>query len=184
MNNELVLKNEKLIYFVLKKMGVYHKKEEFYDLGMIGLCKAANTFNKENKTNFSTYATACIANEIKQELRRNERLKDKANFGAISLESKVKGSYEKELEIKDLIKDDTDLEKNAIKEETIKEMVKALEKLDQKEKEMIVLFFGLGNVEKKSQCDLSNKFGISQAQVSRTIKSGINKLRISIKITR
>lgn len=82
--NELILENQKLVNFLLHK---YYPKfaydEDMISCGMIGLCKAADSFD-ETKSKFSSYASRCIMNEFKMEFRRRKKYND-----VISLESTV-----------------------------------------------------------------------------------------------
>ena len=68
MNNKLVLDNEKLVYLVIKDLKLWNSIEDYYDVGMIGLVKASNTWNINRETKFSTYAYNVIKNEILQEI--------------------------------------------------------------------------------------------------------------------
>lgn len=83
---ELIEDNMKLVYFTINKhYPTFAKDEDLIQIGMVGLCKAANTWDEE-KSKFSTYAVKCILTEIQNEIRsRSKQTK------TISLESKVFG---------------------------------------------------------------------------------------------
>ena len=104
MNEEqqkLVLNNQKLVYHVIKQLHLYHKLEDYFDVGIIGLCKAAQTFNPENNSKFSTYACICIRNNILMEIRNEKR---QCDYYSISLQTPVGGEKD-EILLEDTISD-------------------------------------------------------------------------------
>lgn len=71
--NPLINENINLVYYIIhKQYPTYVGDEDLIQCGMLGLCKAANTWNQE-KSQFSTYATRCIVNEIRMELRKRNK---------------------------------------------------------------------------------------------------------------
>ena len=67
--NKLIEDNMSLVYFIINKYyPTYIKDEDIVQAGMLGLCKAADTWN-EDKGAFSTYAAICIRNNIRMEFR-------------------------------------------------------------------------------------------------------------------
>ena len=70
---QLIEDNIRFVYFILH---TYYpnlvKDEDIIQVGMLGLCNAANSFD-ESKSKFSSYASFCIRNEINQELRRRKK---------------------------------------------------------------------------------------------------------------
>lgn len=167
--------NRNLIYHVLKKNNLYYRKEELYDLGLIGLTKAINTYNNDKGIRFSTYAYTCIQNEIKQELRKENGIKRKANNCTISLNKEINCANDN-IELQDLIQSNTNIEEEYEKKETIKELYININKLNKREKKLICYYYGI-NCDKKNQEELSIMYNISQAQVSRRIKAILKKLR-------
>lgn len=84
-NQQLVEENIKLVYFVLHKYyPTYVKDEDIVQSGMLGLCNAADTWD-ESKSEFSTYATKCISNEIGKEFRRRNK-----HSNVISLDQEIR----------------------------------------------------------------------------------------------
>lgn len=69
----LIIENEALVYHVLKQMHLYSQLEDYYDVGMIGLCKAAKTFDNSKGSKFSTYACICIRNTILMDIRDQKK---------------------------------------------------------------------------------------------------------------
>lgn len=73
-----------LVYYIISKdYPTFIGDEDLIQSGMLGLVKAANTWD-EAKAKFSTYAYRCVSNEINQEFIRR-----KAHSNNISLETKV-----------------------------------------------------------------------------------------------
>lgn len=82
-----IVDNKKLVYFVINKFFPdLNEDEDIIQVGMIGLWKACINY-EEQRSNFSTYATACILNEIRMELRN--RAKEKKKGVMISLDERV-----------------------------------------------------------------------------------------------
>ena len=70
---KMIEENMNLVYFTISKyFPKYLKDADIVQCGMLGLCKAADTW-EEGKKQFSTYATRCISNEILHELRNRKR---------------------------------------------------------------------------------------------------------------
>ena len=87
--DELVLNNTKLIYMVLKQLGLYNQRDEYYDVGMIGLMKAANKFDPSKGTKFNTYASHIIRTTILYEIRKENQPKRQSNKNTISLDTVI-----------------------------------------------------------------------------------------------
>ena len=84
MDEQLVVDNMKLVYSIIhKRYPSFRYDEDLIQCGMVGLCKAAETWDK-NKSKFSTYASSCIMNEIAREFRK--RMK---HDGVLSLDTQV-----------------------------------------------------------------------------------------------
>ena len=174
MRDELILNNLKLIYIVLKQMGIYHLRDEYYDLGLIGLVKAADTYDSKQGYTFSAYASRCIFNEISQNIRRESSNKRKANSNTISLET-VLIDDGKEVTLLDTIPSNYDLEEDILKKEQKELLRKALPKLRDSERELLVSYYCMEG--KAKQKVLAEKIGVTQASISRKLKRIINKLK-------
>ena len=104
---ELVLNNHNLVYSCIKSYNL--DLDEFYDVAVYGLCKAALNYDESNNTKFSTYAYVVMGNELKMELRRiNNRKKCESDVSLNSLVETQSGNEYAELI--DLIPDDYDFE--------------------------------------------------------------------------
>lgn len=168
MREELVLSNVGLIYQVLKKYKLYNLRDEYFDAGMVGLVKAANTFDSTKGYKFSTYAFKCISSEILTCLR-----KDNYRMNDISFDYTICD----DLKLEDLLQDPFDMDEHLYEKEEINRLYEEIEKLNAIEKICIVFSYGLYGAEKMKQKDIANVLGMTQASVSRTISRTIKKLR-------
>lgn len=180
--HKLVLDNEKLVYYVIKKLGIRKDIDNFYDIGMIGLCKAARSFDSETGTKFSSYAVSCIRNELYMYSRK------KGNnqwFNILSLNTDTTGCGVDTIE---LIPDDIDIENSVIEKETYKELYNAISQLSDVEQFVINHTYGLNGCNALTQKTMLKmiykKFGIKyygQCQVSRIKIRAIKKLKKILK---
>jgi RNA polymerase sporulation-specific sigma factor len=82
--DDLIIENMKLVYYLISKYyPTFIGDEDLQQVGMLGLCKAANTWNEE-KSKFSTYASKCILNEINFEFKRRKK-----HNGVLSLDKEL-----------------------------------------------------------------------------------------------
>ena len=183
-SDDLVLENINLIYYVLKQYGLYHKLEEYYDICMIGLVKAANFFDESKGYTFSTYGISCIRSELFNYLRRETNSKRKANYNTISLDTVICENEGKALTILDTLPSDTNIEEELIQKEEIEELYKALEMLDEREYIVISYMFGINGYNKINQFEIAKKIGVQQATISRIGKKAIRKMRYYLKVNR
>ena len=157
--NNLINENLKLVHFVIKKMNLANPNdyEDYYQVGIIGLINASNSFNSKFKTTFSTYAYICIKNEILKFLRKN-------NEYHISLDDTI---YD-EIKIIDTIssKEIAPIE-NIIIKETESEMKRIInDELDENERKIIKMVFGI-ECRKYKQKEIADILKIPQYKISR-----------------
>lgn len=145
--NTLIERNLRLVVYIARKfentgVGV----EDLISVGTIGLIKAVNTFNPEKKIKLATYASRCIENEILMYLRRNTKVKAEVSFYE-PLNIDWDGN---ELLLSDILGTENDTVYNLIEDEVDKQLLfLALKNLNEREKEIVKLRFGLsGNTEK------------------------------------
>jgi len=171
----MILENLNLVYFILKQMGLYKDKEEWFDVGIIGLIKGIKGYNPDYGLALSTFVCRCIKNEILIEIRKNNSNKGKVNMNCVSLEQEIynNGAGEPIL-LKDQISSDYDLEKEIIKNDV---MLNLLNVLNDKEKYVLVHTYGLFGNEIYKQCKMSKELKKSQTQISRILKKAIEKIK-------
>ena len=164
----LIERNLRLVVYIARKFentGVY--VEDLISVGTIGLIKAVNTFNPEKKIKLATYASRCIENEILMYLRRNSKVKAEISFYE-PLNIDWDGN---ELLLSDILGTDNDTVYNFIEDEVDKQLLlMALKSLNDREKEIVRLRFGLNGTMEKTQKEVADMFGISQSYISRLEK--------------
>jgi len=174
---KLVEHNLRLVVYIAKKfentaVGI----EDLISIGTIGLVKAINTFRPEKNIKLATYASRCIENEILMFLRKGQ------NQHEMSLEEPLTGSGDgNELLLSDVLAtDDETVFAHLEHEEDRKVLHAALNTLDEREKIIISLRFGLINGKELTQKEVADALGISQSYISRLEKKIINRLREAI----
>lgn len=176
--NTLIERNLRLVVYIARKfentgVGV----EDLISVGTIGLIKAVNTFNPEKKIKLATYASRCIENEILMYLRRNSKVKAEVSFYE-PLNIDWDGN---ELLLSDILGTENDTVYNLIEDEVDKQLLfLALRNLNEREKEIVRLRFGLSGNSEKTQKEVADILGISQSYISRLEKKIINRLKKEI----
>lgn len=177
---QLIEHNLRLVVYLAKKFentGVC--VEDLISIGTIGLIKGINTFNPEKKIKLATYASRCIENEILMYLRRNNRVKLEVSFDE-PLNTDWDGN---ELLLSDILGTDEDvIYKDLETEVEISLLKKALLSLNERERQIIELRFGVNRVENKelTQKEVADILGISQSYISRLEKKIMARLKKEI----
>lgn len=173
----LVEHNLRLVVYIAKKfdntgVGV----EDLISIGTIGLIKAINTFNPERKIKLATYASRCIENEILMFLRRNNKTKLE-----ISIDEPLNVDWDgNELLLSDILGTDEDIISRNIEEEVDRKLLgKALSKLNDRERIIVQLRFGINTDDgnEHTQKEVADLLGISQSYISRLEKKIIKRLK-------
>lgn len=177
---KLIEHNLRLVVYLAKKFentGVC--VEDLISIGTIGLIKGINTFNPEKKIKLATYASRCIENEILMYLRRNNRVKLEVSFDE-PLNTDWDGN---ELLLSDILGTDEDIIYKDIETEVeISLLKKAMQSLNERERQIIELRFGVNRVENKelTQKEVADILGISQSYISRLEKKIMARLKKEI----
>lgn len=177
---QLIEHNLRLVVYLAKKFentGVC--VEDLISIGTIGLIKGINTFNPEKKIKLATYASRCIENEILMYLRRNNRVKLEVSFDE-PLNTDWDGN---ELLLSDILGTDEDvIYKDLETEVEISLLKKAMLSLNERERQIIDLRFGVNRVENKelTQKEVADILGISQSYISRLEKKIMARLKKEI----
>ena len=176
----LIERNLRLVVYIAKKfdntgVGV----EDLISIGTIGLIKSINTFNPQKNIKLATYASRCIENEILMYLRRNSKTKME-----VSIDEPLNVDWDgNELLLSDVLGTDEDVIcKDTEDEVERKLLIKAISKLNTREKTIIELRFGLSNPdgEEMTQKEVADLLGISQSYISRLEKKIIKRLKKEI----
>ena len=177
---QLIEHNLRLVVYLAKKFentGVC--VEDLISIGTIGLIKGINTFNPEKKIKLATYASRCIENEILMYLRRNNRVKLEVSFDE-PLNTDWDGN---ELLLSDILGTDEDvIYKDLETQVEISLLKKAMLSLNERERQIIELRFGVNRVENKelTQKEVADILGISQSYISRLEKKIMARLKKEI----
>lgn len=172
---DLVTNNTKLVYLVLKKMNLYSRKDEYFDIGMIGLVKAAKKFDLSKGYTFTTYACNAIYKTLLQEIRKEKSNKMKINFNTISLNAVINNG---DITLEELIADSINIEHQIEKQELIKKLYKAISMLNLREQEILYALYGLNNQKCLTQRQLKERYSFnSQSSISAIKRRCISKLK-------
>ncbi|MFG6115211.1 RNA polymerase sporulation sigma factor SigE [Halobacillus sp. MO56] len=171
----LIERNLRLVVYIARKFeNTGLNIEDLISIGTIGLIKAVNTFNPEKKIKLATYASRCIENEILMHLRKSNKLKSEVSFDE-PLNVDWDGN---ELLLSDILGTEEDIITKGIEDKVDKRLLKkALEQLNDREKQIMELRFGLVDKEEKTQKDVADMLGISQSYISRLEKKIIKRLK-------
>lgn len=173
----LIERNLRLVVYISRKFentGI--NLEDLISIGTIGLIKAINTFKKDKNIKLATYASRCIENEILMYLRRNNN-RSKIE---VSIDEPLNVDWEgNELLLSDILGTDVDIIYKDIEDEVDKSLLNmAMERLNERERQIVKLRFGLlNNSDEMTQKEVADLLGISQSYISRLEKKIIKRLR-------
>ena len=166
--NVLIEHNLRLVVFLAKKYeNTGYEIEDLVSIGTIGLIKGISTYKIDKNIKLATYASRCISNEILMFLRKNKKRKKE-----ISLEDSLNYDNEgNELHLEDVLGTDTDLVSEEYERQVERNFItKEINKLNSREKQIMVLRYGLNNTESYTQKEVAEILGISQSYISRIEK--------------
>ena len=174
--SKLIEHNLRLVVFLAKKYentGV--DLEDLVSIGTIGLIKGVNTYKLDKNIKLATYASRCIDNEILMFLRKNKRRR-----GEVSFEDSLSYDSEgNELHLEDILGTADDVVTRPLEEEIEKKILyQELSKLSGRDKEIMIMRYGLFNHKEMTQKEVASALGISQSYISRIEKKVISKLKI------
>ena len=178
--DKLIEHNLRLVVFLAKKYeNTNVDLEDLVSIGTIGLIKGINTYKGDKNIKLATYASRCVDNEILMYLRKNKRKK-----GEVSFEDSL--SYDSdgnELRLEDILGTEGDIVTKNLDDETDKKLLtEEIEKLNGRDKQIMVLRYGLMGYEEMTQKDVADLLGISQSYISRIEKKVIKRLKNIIKM--
>ncbi|MGI6329994.1 MAG: RNA polymerase sporulation sigma factor SigK [Bacilli bacterium] len=178
--NKLIEHNLRLVVFLAKKYdNTQIDLEDLVSIGTIGLIKAINTYKRDKNIKLATYASRCIDNEILMYLRKNKKRRSEVSFEE-SLSYDADGN---ELHLEDVLGTEVDIVTKPLENEVEKALlIDEISKLDKRDKQIMVLRYGLLNNEEMTQKDVAKLLGISQSYISRIEKKVIKKLKFIDKI--
>ncbi|MBR6708307.1 MAG: RNA polymerase sporulation sigma factor SigK [Clostridia bacterium] len=172
---KLIEHNLRLVAHIVRKYyGSNPNSEDLVSIGSIGLIKAIDSFRVENGAKFATYAAKCIQNEILMYFRARKKLGCEVSINE-TIDTDRDGNpltYIDIIATEDTIADDLD---RRIRTERALKLVNTA--LDPRERQIIVMRYGLGEASPKTQREVAALLGISRSYVSRIEKAALEKLR-------
>ena len=174
----LIERNLRLVVYIAKRFentGI--NIEDLISIGTIGLIKAINTYRTDKNIKLATYASRCIENEILMYLRKSSSQRNE-----VSLDEPLNTDWDgNELLLSDVLGTDADTVMRPIEADVDRQLLgAAIEKLSDREREIIVLRFGLNGRREQTQKEVADRLGISQSYISRLEKRIINRLKREI----
>jgi len=171
----LIEHNLRLVVYIARRFentGI--NLEDLISIGTIGLIKAIGTYRLEKSIKLATYASRCIENEILMYIRKTA-----AQKAEVSLDEPINMDYDgNELLLSDILGTDEDMILRPMEDDVDLQLLRqALRELPQREREIVLMRFGLEGRKELTQKEVALKMGISQSYISRLEKRIMLKLR-------
>lgn len=174
--NKLIEKNMRLVAHIVKKYASPERDtEDLLSVGTIGLIKAVNTFDMDKSIRLATYAAKCIDNELLMMLRSDRRRSREMSI----YEPIGKDKEGNEINLMEIIgsSEDTVVEDYELKQD-VKKLYESVENnLTAREREIVILRYGLYGGEEVTQREIASRMNISRSYVSRIEKKALEKIR-------
>ena len=173
MREKLIRHNLRLVAHIVKKYyALPGDQDDLISIGTIGLMKAVDTFDATRRARFSTYASRCIENEIRMQFRR-----DRKNGTAVSLQEGLEADGDSALTLADVLQDSFCMEEACERQDDARRVRLLLETLPARERQILLLRYGLGGQPPLTQLEVSGMLGISRSYVSRLESHALELLR-------
>ena len=172
--DKLIEHNLRLVVYLSKKYeNTKIDLEDLVSIGTIGLIKAINTYKNDKNIKLATYASRCIDNEILMFLRKNKKRRADVSLDE-SLSFDAEGN---ELHLEDILGTEDDIVTKGIEENDVKKaLLYEINKLNEREKQIMTLRYGLNKGKEYTQKEVAEMLGISQSYISRIEKKIIEKI--------
>lgn len=174
----LIERNLRLVSHIVKK---YYSRtndtEDLVSIGTIGLIKAIDSFDAAKGTRLATYASRCIENEILMYFRTQRRTGNEVHLGD-AIEMDKDGNP---LTLQDVIRDERDMEldlEQKVRWEKVRRYIQSMP--EGREKEILILRYGLHNKKPLTQREVAQRLHISRSYVSRIEKSVLTAIRQAV----
>ncbi len=173
--NQLIEHNLRLVAHIIKKYyAAAGDQDDLISIGVIGLIKAIRTFDPSKNTRLATYAARCVENEIFMHFRTLRRVSCEVSLSE-PIDTDCEGNT---LELMDILSSEEDMFENLLKSDKIALLRAYLQsELDAREREIMILRYGLNERRPLTQRETAERLGISRSYVSRIEKAAIEKLR-------
>ena len=174
----LIERNLRLVVYIAKRfentgVGI----EDLISIGTIGLIKAVSTYKPEKNIKLATYASRCIENEILMHLRKTANQR-----GEVSFDKPLNTDWDgNELLLSDILGTEGDTVMQPLEDDVDRQLLsQAMDRLEEREKSIITLRFGLDGKRERTQKEVADMMGISQSYISRLEKRIIQRLKREI----
>ena len=172
---KLILHNLRLVSHIVRKYyGTAKNQEDLISIGSIGLVKAVDSFDPQNGARFATYAAKCIQNEILMHFRSQKKLSAEVSINE-TIDVDRDGNpltYMDVIAAEDNMEEELDLKMKAA---LVRRLVNSV--LDERERQIVTLRYGLGGIPPRTQREVAQLLGISRSYVSRIEKGALETLR-------
>ena len=172
----LVERNMRLVAHVSKKyQNTEEDMEDLISIGTIGLIKAVCTFQENHGSKLATYAARCIENELLMYFRsKNKCSKEVSLYEPVGTDKEGN-----QIQLVDLLEVD---DKDVVEQLELKRQILRLYELipyvlDERERQILQLRYGLNNRTSVTQREIAAKLNISRSYVSRIEKKALEKLK-------
>ena len=175
----LIERNLRLVAHIAKKyQGTEVEMEDLISIGTVGLIKAIMSYDKDKKSKLGTYAARCIENEILMHFRTRKKCSRE-----VSIYEPIGTDKEgNEINLLDIIETE---QIDTVEQMQMQQDIKALQGyidlvLDEREKEILLMRFGLRGQKELTQREIGEKLNISRSYISRIEKKALQKLKVAL----
>lgn len=171
----LIERNLRLVAHIIKKYySANAETEELISVGTVGLIKGINSFDPDKGVRLATYASRCIDNEILMFFRNKKKSALDMSFDD-PIEQDSDGNP---LTLMDIIAEEDNILEEICLKKNIKKLYKFIDEIDNtREKNILIMRYGLDGREPLTQSEIAQIFGISRSYVSRIETKCLKKLR-------
>ncbi len=171
----LIEHNLRLVAYIAKRFeNTGANIEELISIGTLGLMKAVSTFNSGKNVKLATYASRCIENEILMFIRKTSTQRRE-----ISIDEPLSVDWDgNELLLSDVLGSDQDIVSREMEEAEERRILRdAVSNLNERERVIIEMRYGLNGGEEMTQKEVADALGISQSYISRLEKKIMRRLK-------
>ena len=171
----LIEHNLRLVVYIARRFeNTGTNLEDLISIGTIGLIKGINTYRRDKNIKLATYASRCIENEILMYIRKTSSQK-----AEVSLDEPINMDYDgNELLLSDILGTDEDVVTGQLEDDVDLQILRqALKELPPREREIVLMRYGLEGRKELTQKEVAQKMGISQSYISRLEKRIMLRLR-------
>ncbi len=175
--DKIIEHNLRLVSHIIRKYyASYEYPDELLSIGSLGLIKAVDSFKSDYGTRFATYGARCVQNEILMFFRSRKKMANEVSIND-TIDVDKDGNpltYLDIISVEESIEAELDLK---IHIEKIRELVDKV--LSPREKEIVILRYGLKGYQPRTQREVAKHLGISRSYVSRIEKRALEKMKDS-----